>query len=42
MKKLLYKFLRISNDINAVMKGKIGKRIINKAIGRGIGKLNRR
>jgi len=42
MKKLLYKLLRISNDINAVVKGKIGKRIINKAIGRSIGRLNRK
>jgi hypothetical protein len=42
MKKLLYKLLRISNDINAAMKGKIGKRIFNKVIGRGIGKLNRK
>lgn len=43
MKRLLYKLLRISNDINAVRRGKIGKRIgrrlAGKATSKGIFKL---
>lgn len=42
-KKHIYKALRISNDINAIRRGKVGKRIkrrvAGKATGRGIGKL---
>lgn len=40
---MIYKGLRISNDINAIKKGKIGKRIgrrvVGKIAGRNIGKL---
>lgn len=37
----LYKLLRISNDINAILKGRILKRIYNKIVGRTMGKLMR-
>lgn len=44
-KRNAYKALRISNDINAIRKGKIGKRIGRRVTGRmtgkGIGKLFR-
>lgn len=42
MKSLIYKLLRISNDINAVKKGKIGKRIGRRVAGRGSGKIIRK
>lgn len=42
MKRMLYKLLRISNDINAVKKGKIGKRIGRRASGKVSGKLIRK
>lgn len=42
-KNTIYKMLRVSNDINAIMKGKIGKRIMRRIAGRvsgkGIGRL---
>ena len=43
VKRMIYKALRISNDVNAVMKGKAHKRIMRRAAGKmtgkGIGKL---
>lgn len=43
MKSFLYKALKVSNDVNAVSKGKVGKRvgrrIAGKAAGKSIGKL---
>ncbi|QKS70274.1 hypothetical protein FLK61_26295 [Paenalkalicoccus suaedae] len=43
LKSEIYKMLRIWNDIDAIRKGKIkqriGRRIVGKATGRGIGKL---
>ncbi|MBM7598016.1 hypothetical protein JOC34_000373 [Virgibacillus halotolerans] len=43
MKNKLYRMLRISNDINALRKGKMFKRIMRrlagKATGKGIGRL---
>jgi len=35
----IYKALRISNDINAIKKGKIGQRIGRRAAGKATGKL---
>ena len=42
MKKLLYKALKISNDVNAVSKGKVGKRIGRRVYGKATGKLARK
>ncbi|MFS0749512.1 hypothetical protein [Oceanobacillus sp. 1P07AA] len=43
LKSSIYKFLRIWNDVDAVKKGKVGKRIgrriVGRAAGKGIGKL---
>lgn len=36
-KSLAYKFLRISNDINAVKRGKVGKRIGRRIAGKATG-----
>jgi len=40
LRRTLYRLLRISNDINAIRRGRIGKRIgrriVGKAAGRGI------
>lgn len=45
LKSTIYKALRISNDLNAIKRGKVGKRIgrriTGKATGKGIGKLFR-
>jgi len=35
LRSLLYQLARFLGDINAMGKGKIGRRIINKGIGRG-------
>lgn len=39
MKRLIYKLLRLSNDVNAISKGKYGKRILRKASLRSTSKL---
>lgn len=43
IKSLIYKLLRISNDINAIRRGKIsqriGRRVTGKITGRGMNKL---
>lgn len=38
MRKLLYALLRLSNDINAINKGKVGKRIGRRATGKVSGR----
>lgn len=42
LKRTLYRLLRISNDINAVRRGRIGQRIGRRAAGRVSGRLIRR
>ena len=42
MKKLLYKALKVSNDVNAISKGKVGKRIGRRVYGKATGKLARK
>jgi hypothetical protein len=44
LKSLIYKILRISNDLNAIQRGPkaIGKRLINKQIGKLAGKVMRK
>jgi len=44
LKSLIYKILRISNDLNAIQKGPkaVGKRIMRKGIGRMAGRIMRR
>jgi hypothetical protein len=39
MKSLIYKLLRISNDINAIQKGKVGRRIGRRVAGKATGRL---
>lgn len=41
IKSAIYKGLRISNDINAVAKGRVGKRLARRALGWMFGKLIR-
>jgi hypothetical protein len=42
MKSTIYKLFRLSNDINAILKGQIGNRIWDKLIGRMMGRMMRR
>jgi hypothetical protein len=42
MKSLLYRLLRLSNDLNAVRRGRIGRRIARRAYGKATGCLARR
>lgn len=42
LKSLIYKLLRISNDINAIRRGRVGKRIGRRVSGRGAGKIIRK
>lgn len=42
LRSILYSTARILGDVNAAKKGKLGKRITNKVIGRAVGKLFRR
>jgi hypothetical protein len=39
MKRLLYKLLALSNDVNAVRKGRIGRRIGRRLYGKATGRL---
>jgi len=39
LKSTIYKILRISNDINAIKKGKVGKRIGRRVFGKATGRL---
>ncbi|MDD0822672.1 hypothetical protein ABES28_13240 [Bacillus licheniformis] len=38
LKNFLYSVLKISNDINAIKKGKVGKRIARRAVGKATGR----
>jgi hypothetical protein len=42
MKSLLYKLLRLSNDLNAVRRGRVGRRIARRAYGKAAGRLARK
>lgn len=42
MKRMLYRLLRISNDVNAVRKGKVGRRIGRRVYGKGAGRIAKR
>jgi hypothetical protein len=42
MKSLLYRLLRLSNDLNAVRRGRIGRRIARRAYGKSTGRLARK
>lgn len=42
LKSLIYKLLRWHNDLTAIRKGRIGRRIGRKAVGRLAGKLMRK
>lgn len=42
MKSMLYALLRFSNDVNAVRKGRVGRRIIRRGVGRATGRAMRR
>lgn len=42
LKSKIYKFLRIWNDVNAVRKGRVGKRVGRRVAGKGSGKLLRK
>lgn len=39
MKSFLYRLLRLSNDLNAVRRGRIGRRIARRAYGKATGRL---
>jgi hypothetical protein len=41
IKRLLYTILKLSNDYNAVKKGRVGRRIAGKATGRAMRKLSK-
>lgn len=41
-KSTIYKMLRISNDINAIKKGKVGRRIGRRIYGKATGRLARK
>lgn len=38
LKNFLYTMLKISNDINAIQKGKVGKRLARRAVGKATGR----
>ncbi|WP_202908608.1 hypothetical protein [Halalkalibacillus sediminis] len=42
MKSKLYRFLRIWNDVDAVKRGRVGKRIGRRAAGKASGKMLRK
>lgn len=42
LKSFLYKALKVSNDINAVKKGKVGRRVGRRVYGKATGKLARK
>jgi hypothetical protein len=42
MKSLLYRLLRLSNDLNAVRRGRIGRRIARRVYGKASGRLARK
>jgi hypothetical protein len=42
MKSLLYRLLRLSNDLNAARRGRIGRRITRRVYGKASGRLARK
>lgn len=42
MKRTIYKLLKYSNDINAVRRGKVGRRVARRVYGKSSGKLARK
>ncbi|MFP3901157.1 MAG: hypothetical protein ACLFXM_09890 [Acidimicrobiia bacterium] len=42
MKSMIYKLLRLSNDLNAIRRGRVGRRIARRAYGRATGRAARR
>ncbi|WP_194840941.1 hypothetical protein [Filobacillus milosensis] len=42
VKKKIYKFLRIWNDVSAVKKGRVGKRVGRRVVGKATGKALRK
>lgn len=42
MKSTIYKLLRLSNDLNAIRRGRAGRRIARRAYGRATGRAARR
>lgn len=42
MRSLLYRLLRLSNDLNAARRGRIGRRIARRAYGKATGRLARK
>lgn len=42
LKSMIYKALRISNDINAIRKGRVGRRVGRRIYGKATGKLARK
>lgn len=42
LKTTIYRILRFWNDVDAVRKGRVGKRLRNKAVGRAAGRLMKR
>jgi len=42
LKTALYRIMRLWNDIDAIRKGRIGKRLRNKVVGRVAGRLMKR
>jgi hypothetical protein len=36
--RIIYKILRIFNDINAILRGKIGQRVTRRIVGKAVGK----
>jgi len=39
VKRLIYQLLKLSNDVNAVRRGKVGRRIARRAYGKATGRL---
>jgi hypothetical protein len=39
MKRLLYKLLALSNDVNAIRKGRVGRRVARRIYGKATGRL---
>jgi hypothetical protein len=42
IKSLLYRILRLSNDINAARRGRLGRRVARRAYGKATGRLARK
>jgi hypothetical protein len=42
LERVLYKILAVSNDMNAVRRGRIGRRVVRRVYGKATGRLARR